>query len=107
MDTVKKLALALALLSYFVVALDGSIVFTGLEKISADLSLSQTSLSWFQNAYVFAFGGFMLMGGKIGDVFGRNTAINLSFATSKKSPKNRFLTISDSRFLLSLLSSTI
>lgn len=80
MDTVKKVALALALLSYFVVALDGSIVFTGLEKISADLSLSQTSLSWVQNAYVLAFGGFMLMGGKVGDVLGRKTAINWSLA---------------------------
>lgn len=80
MNTEKKVALLLALLSYFVVALDGSIVFTGLEKISADLSLSQSALSWVQNAYVLAFGGFMLMGGKLGDTFGRREAVNGSLA---------------------------
>ena len=78
MKTVKKAVLALALLSYFIVALDGSIVFTGLERISADLSLNRAQLSWVQNAYVLAFGGFMLMGGKLGDAFGRRSAINCS-----------------------------
>ncbi len=80
MDCIKKVALALALLSYFVVALDGSIVFTGLEKISADLALNKSSLSWVQNAYVLAFGGFMLTGGKLGDVFGRKIALNWALA---------------------------
>lgn len=80
MDTAGKVALALSLLSYFVVALDGSIVFTGLEKISADLRLDQTSLSWVQNAYVLAFGGFMLTGGRLGDAFGRRLALDCSLA---------------------------
>ena len=80
MNAEKKAVLALALLSYFVVALDGSIVFTGLEKISADLNLNITSLSWIQNAYVLAFGGFMLIGGRLGDIAGRKFAVNLSLA---------------------------
>ena len=57
----KCIILGLILLSYFIVGIDGSIVFTGLVKITEDLNLSHTELSWVQNAYLIAFGGFMLM----------------------------------------------
>ena len=78
MNKRKKIILLIVLLSYFVTSIDGSIVFTGLEKISADLNLSQTALSWVQNAYTLAFGGFILLGGRLSDVFGRRKILNLA-----------------------------
>lgn len=78
MDTRKRIILSLVLLSYFITAIDGSIVITGLTRISADLRLSHEELSWVQNAYLLSFGGFMLMGGGLGDAFGRKRMFNLS-----------------------------
>lgn len=70
--------LVLALLSYLVIAIDGSIVFTGLTDIAHTLGLNQVQLSWVQNAYVIAFGGFLLLGGKLGDAYGRKIILNVS-----------------------------
>lgn len=78
MDIRKKIVLSLVLLSYFITAIDGSIVITGLTRISADLRLSHEELSWVQNAYLLSFGGFMLMGGGLGDSFGRKRMFNIS-----------------------------
>lgn len=74
----KRIILSLVLLSYFITAIDGSIVITGLTHITADLVLSHEELSWVQNAYLLSFGGFMLMGGGLGDAFGRKRMFNLS-----------------------------
>lgn len=74
----KRIILTIALLSYFVTAIDSSIVITGLEKMTEKLSLNQTTLSWVQNAYVLAFGGFILLGGKLSDIFGRKHIINMA-----------------------------
>lgn len=74
----KRIILSLVLLSYFITAIDGSIVITGLTRITADLHLSHEQLSWMQNAYLLSFGGFMLMGGGLGDAFGRKRMFNLS-----------------------------
>ena len=78
MGTRKQIILGLVLLSYFITAIDGSIVITGLERIAADLKLNHEELSWVQNAYLLSFGGFMLMGGGLGDTFGRKRMFNLS-----------------------------
>lgn len=80
MNLRKKLILTIILLSYFVTAMDGAVIITGLEKIASELHLSQSALSWVQNAYVLAWGGFMLLGGKLSDTFGRKSILNLSFA---------------------------
>lgn len=75
----EEIILGLVLLSYFITAIDGSIVITGLIKVTADLNLSHTELSWVQNAYLLSFGGFMLMGGGgLGDTFGRKRMFNFS-----------------------------
>ena len=63
--------LAIILVSYFMIILDNSIVFTGLPKIRAELGFSTTSLSWVQNAYTIVFGGLLLLGARAGDIFGR------------------------------------
>ncbi len=78
MSTRKVIILSLVLLSYFITAIDGSIVITGLTNISADLHLSHEELSWVQNSYLLSFGGFMLVGGGLGDAFGRKRMFNLS-----------------------------
>lgn len=59
------------LLTYFMIILDNSIIFTSTAKIANDLSLNNQSLSWITNAYALTFGGFLLFSGKAGDVFGR------------------------------------
>lgn len=74
----KCIILGLILLSYFIVGIDGSIVFTGLVKITEELNLTHTELSWVQNAYLIAFGGFMLMSGGLGEAYGRKRIFNLS-----------------------------
>lgn len=70
--TTHRLAvLAIILISYLMIVLDISIVITGLPKIQADLHFSATGLSWVQTAYTLAFGGFLLLGARAGDILGR------------------------------------
>ena len=63
--------LAIILLSYFMVLLDNSVIFTGLPSIRADLDLSTAQLSWVQDAYVLVFGGLLLLAARAGDIVGR------------------------------------
>src|ERR1700693_1236967 len=51
--------------------LDSTIVGVALPSIKADLGFSQTSLAWVVNAYLLTFGGFLLLGGRLGDLFGQ------------------------------------
>lgn len=71
MENKKRWILVIVLLSYCVTAIDASIVTTAITLIKSDLSLNQISLSWVQNAYLLAFGGIVLLGGRLGDIFGR------------------------------------
>ena len=63
--------LAIILISYFMILLDNSVIFTGLPSIRDDLELSVTGLSWVQDAYVLVFGGLLLLGARAGDIVGR------------------------------------
>ncbi|HET6393221.1 MAG TPA: MFS transporter [Blastococcus sp.] len=63
--------LAIILISYFMILLDNSVVFTGLPSIREDLALSATGLSWVQDAYTLVFGGLLLLGARAGDLVGR------------------------------------
>src|ERR687894_1092631 len=58
--------LALLATAQFVVVLDASVVNVAMPSIGADLALSQEGLAWLVNAYVLAFGGFLLLGGRLG-----------------------------------------
>ena len=64
--------LAIILVSYFMIILDNSIIFTGLPRIQSELNLSATGLSWVQNAYTLVFGGLLLLGARLGDILGRH-----------------------------------
>ena len=52
------------------IVLDTTIVNVALPSISEDLGFSETSLAWVVNAYLLTFGGFLLLGGRLGDLFG-------------------------------------
>ena len=64
------LALYVLCLGDLMIVLDTTIVNVALPSIRADLGFSQTSLAWVVNAYLLTFGGFLLLGGRLGDLFG-------------------------------------
>ena len=63
--------LALVCLAQFMVVLDVSIVNVALPSIGRDLHYSTTGLQWVVNAYVLTFAGFLLLGGRAADLYGR------------------------------------
>jgi EmrB/QacA subfamily drug resistance transporter len=67
----KQLALMLLSLTQFVIVIDASIINVALPTIGRHLHFSQTGLSWVVNAYTLAFGGFLLLGGRLADLLGR------------------------------------
>ena len=66
-----NMVLALACLAQFMVILDVSIVNVALPPIGRDLHYSSVGLQWVVNAYVLTFAGFLLLGGRAADLFGR------------------------------------
>ncbi|HEY2371961.1 MAG TPA: DHA2 family efflux MFS transporter permease subunit [Gaiellaceae bacterium] len=52
------------------IVLDSTIVNVALPSIRSDLGFTETSLAWVVNAYLLTFGGFLLLGGRLGDLFG-------------------------------------
>jgi len=71
--TARQRWIALILLSAieFMILLDTSIVNIALPAIKAGLHFSEADLQWVQNAYILVFGGFLLLGGRAADLFGR------------------------------------
>ena len=67
----KWLALALLASVQFMVVLDIAIVNVALPSIQIDLGFSQENLQWVISAYALLFGGFLLLGGRAADLFGR------------------------------------
>lgn len=63
--------LYLSLIGAFLTVLDTGILYTGTVKLASALSLSTAQLSWVQEVYVLTYAGFMLLGGKLGDIYGR------------------------------------
>ncbi len=66
-----NLILALVCLAQFMVILDISVVNVALPSIRHDLHFSQSGLQWVVNAYALAFAGFLMLGGRAADLFGR------------------------------------
>ena len=65
------LVLVLVCTAQFMVILDATVVNVALPSIQADLGFSAADLQWVINAYTLVFGGFLLLGGRAGDLFGR------------------------------------
>ncbi|OWQ78018.1 MFS transporter [Stenotrophomonas maltophilia] len=60
--------------------LDDSIANIALPLIQRDLGLSPSNLSWIINAYILAFGGLLLFGGRLGDVYGKRRVLRIGMA---------------------------
>ena len=70
-DTNRRwMALLVLCLGTLMIVLDTTIVNVALPSIRADLGFSPTSLAWVVNAYMLTFGGFLLLGGRLGDLYG-------------------------------------
>ena len=65
------LALIVLCAGMLMIILDGTIVTVALPSIQSDLGFSQSSLAWVVNAYLIAFGGLLLLAGRLGDLLGR------------------------------------
>ena len=64
------LGLTVIAAAQFMVIMDTSIIGVALPQMQADLGFTQENLSWVFNAYVVAFGGLLLLGGRLSDLFG-------------------------------------
>src|SRR4051794_34840979 len=65
------LALVILCVGDLMIVVDTTVVNVALPSIRADLGFSQTSLAWVVNAYMITFGGFLLLAGRLGDLFGQ------------------------------------
>ena len=72
--------IAIVLVAQLMLVLDMTVVNVALPHIDADLGFGPASLSWVLNGYTLAFGGLLLLGGRLGDVFGRLRVFQLGLA---------------------------
>jgi EmrB/QacA subfamily drug resistance transporter len=85
METKKKWwALTILCSGVLMIVLDTTIVNIALPSIRTDLGFSESSLVWVVNAYLLTFGGFLLLSGRLGDLYGRRKLflIGIAFFTS-------------------------
>jgi EmrB/QacA subfamily drug resistance transporter len=74
------LALIVLCLGDLMIVLDTTIVNVALPSIRQDLGFSETSLAWVVNGYLLTFGGFLLLGGRLGDLFGQRRLFLIGIA---------------------------
>src|SRR5262245_64412046 len=79
-DTNRWIVLVIACLAQFMVVLDATIVNVALPSIQHGLHFSAGSLQWVVNAYTLVFGGFLLLGGRAGDLLGRKRLFAIGVA---------------------------
>src|SRR5215212_4630791 len=79
-DRRRWLALLLVCAAQLMIVLDGTIVNVALPAIQGSLGFSGAGLSWVVNAYLLTFGGFLLLGGRAGDLFGRRRVLAFGLA---------------------------
>jgi EmrB/QacA subfamily drug resistance transporter len=76
----RRLALGLIAAAQFMVIMDTSIIGVALPEMQADLGFTPQDLSWVFNAYVVAFGGLLLLGGRLSDLFGARRIFSAGWA---------------------------
>jgi EmrB/QacA subfamily drug resistance transporter len=79
-ETQRWLALAVLCLGDLMIVLDTTIVNVALPSIRVDLGFSEASLAWVVNAYLLTFGGFLLLGGRLGDLYGHRRLFLIGLA---------------------------
>ncbi len=72
-DRARWIALYVLCVGVLMIVLDATVVNVALPSIQSDLGFSQSSLAWVVNAYLIAFGGLLLLAGRLGDMIGRKT----------------------------------
>jgi len=70
-DRSRWIALYVLCVGMLMIVLDGTVVNVALPSIQGDLGFSQSSLAWVVNAYLIAFGGLLLLSGRLGDLISR------------------------------------
>ena len=73
-------ALVLISIAQLMVVLDASIANIALPFIGADLNISSANLTWIVTGYALAFGGLLLLGGRLGDLYGRRRIFMIGLA---------------------------
>ncbi|HEX6354317.1 MFS transporter [Actinophytocola sp.] len=73
-------ALALILTCQLMLMLDATVMNVALPRIRTDLGFTPAGLSWVMNAYTLVFGGLLLLGGRMGDLFGRRRMFLIGIA---------------------------
>jgi EmrB/QacA subfamily drug resistance transporter len=73
-------ALIVLCVGFFMIVLDTTVVNVALPSIQDDLGFSQSSLAWVINAYLIAFGGLLLLSGRLGDLLGRRRVFLVGLA---------------------------
>ncbi|KAB8194290.1 MFS transporter [Nonomuraea phyllanthi] len=76
----QQVALVLLCAAVFLDSMDLSLMGVALPAIGRDLSLPESTLQWLMSGYAVAYGGFLLLGGRIADLFGRRRVFLLSLA---------------------------
>src|SRR5260370_1183513 len=74
------LSLSILCTGFLLIVVDMTIVNVALPSIQRDLRFSQSGLAWVINAYLIAFGGFLLLAGRLGDLFGRKRVYLIGLA---------------------------
>jgi EmrB/QacA subfamily drug resistance transporter len=72
-DRSRWISLVVLCIGVLMIVLDATVVNVALPSIQSDLGFSTSSLAWVVNAYLIAFGGLLLLAGRIGDLIGRRT----------------------------------
>src|SRR6202043_3679346 len=73
-------ALVVLCTGMLMIVLDMTVVNVALPSIQRDLGFSQSGLAWVLNAYLIAFGGLLLLAGRLGDLFGRKRVFLIGLA---------------------------
>jgi EmrB/QacA subfamily drug resistance transporter len=79
-DGSRWIALVVLCVGMLMIVLDATIVNVALPSIQSDLGFSQSSLAWVVNAYLIAFGGLLLLAGRLGDLVGRKLIFMIGLA---------------------------
>src|SRR5438270_8907496 len=79
-DRTRWLALYVLCAGVLMIVLDATIVNVALPSIQGDLGCTQANLAWVVNAYLIAFGGLLLLAGRLGDLIGRRRVFMVGLA---------------------------
>ena len=86
-DRTRWFALYTLCAASLMIVLDATIVNVALPSIRDDLGFTESSLAWVVNAYTLTFGGFLLLGGRLGDLYGQRRLFLFGIALSR-SPRS-------------------